>query len=1079
MLREIGTDTVYSLRFPGKTTIGRAKDCDIQPESSSVSKRHAELDLIEDGHGYLKEVWIEDLGSRNGVYTGQPDKWNIVNRRRRIRYGDCLKFGHSATYYILEDASQGTQTPLRTSANDTSILQQRSPLNVSPDPGFVHPYANGGQNLVDSKTDMPTSETVPQQDAALGDSMKASTDSLRVSGGKQSPIQPEAAIRRARTSDDALGSSGSPLFGEWLDGFPGVQGDQSQPLHPPKLSASLQSYRLQGNRSSATRMTGRPASASAQLPPYRTSRSVSPLSGEERRAVERSREQLSDGVRMANKALGGVIEFDDWKKYASRILSNVNSTEESLEQTKPRESVDIDDTRIRSLMTAEVIDACRAEKHREPRDTAGGALLKVETNLNFLLEYDISLSSGNSRGIPSNPRSGVKFDGVLFNGVLKNCVGLLESKVSGSAVVQAVDRASKAAALKVSASPSRRQAESPSIEDKVKKIIIPKLHGLVTFNESMGSGTSVESVLNSEQIENVNRHIILNVLQDVLPMLRTLSEVRNRATGERRLVPSSHRGATVSGSDGGVSALEPGSSLDNMSARLSADGELRISSDPPSPSRSIWDKLGISSVEPSRKIENKKPSWSHDATLTSGAVDSPRKNWSNAEHASKIEAARGLFRGVRRMYARLMAKKFHRWIVHIETKRAAQGVVSGLMPGGHDLENDLSHSSDSVASVVAQREEELQQLRSEKERIEEEKVHKEGELVSEINNLLRRNTLLQEKGFEDVTLAKKKLVILKLFFTHGQHMEQKKRSYFSRWHRNANQFQQVKSALSSRRKQLMRVLRLQTTGSLARRLMNRAFRTWERNCLRIYEAVLRDATQEGDIRALKSRILELQEELHVISSSDSAASGLLAERALNREVTAVNIDLEQRLSDIQMRLLEVAGVPPSERKQIVREVLLDRENEVRKARKEIRTLKEQVARLELSLKSPSSKGIKGKKGRENKPESDYHLERSHGHDRDEFNLSKTEAMKIVARELRNLQRQCAELEDDKIRLGHQLYEETARYQQQSMSFRLLQQRLMEKERKYEALHASLIKRFGEQEALRLVDSMEINGRNQI
>jgi hypothetical protein len=49
----------------------------------------------------------------------------------------------------------------------------------------------------------------------------------------------------------------------------------------------------------------------------------------------------------------------------------------------------------------------------------------------------------------------------------------------------------------------------------------------------------------------------------------------------------------------------------------------------------------------------------------------------------------------------------------------------------------------------------------------------------------------------------------------------------------------------------------------------------------------------------------------------------------------------------------------------------------------------------------------------------------------------------------------------------QIFEETSRYQQQSMAFRVLQQRLMDRERAYDKLHKALIGRFGEDEVLKL------------
>ena len=104
MLRDSETDERIPLKLPGKTLVGRAKACDIIPSSTSVSKRHAEIEVILDSDSdSMKEIWVEDLGSRNGTFTGTPDNWKIINeKRRRIKVGDFVKFGLSATYYRLE-----------------------------------------------------------------------------------------------------------------------------------------------------------------------------------------------------------------------------------------------------------------------------------------------------------------------------------------------------------------------------------------------------------------------------------------------------------------------------------------------------------------------------------------------------------------------------------------------------------------------------------------------------------------------------------------------------------------------------------------------------------------------------------------------------------------------------------------------------------------------------------------------------------------------------------------------------------------------------------------------------------------
>jgi hypothetical protein len=200
-------------------------------------------------------------------------------------------------------------------------------------------------------------------------------------------------------------------------------------------------------------------------------------------------------------------------------------------------------------------------------------------------------------------------------------------------------------------------------------------------------------------------------------------------------------------------------------------------------------------------------------------------------------------------------------------------------------------------------------------------------------------------------------------------------------------------------------------------------------------------------------------------------------------VSSANIDLHQRLSDLQAKMLEIAHVPSSERKQLVRDVLMDREEEVAKGRREIRSLREQIVRLEMALLNPltldgKSNGIeidqkrgmrdKGRKSRavgrgggrgkgvkeekrgseareremtytspedidnfEDHGEGDYsddwaERERGGGGERGgagmrrRDELSKEEAMQIVIQELRTLQKKCTGLERERTRLAEQV-----------------------------------------------------------
>jgi len=69
--------------------IGREASCDLALDHSTASRRHASLELREDG-----SVWVADADSRNGVFLHRNDGWIRVRRATlcvgdRIRFGDC------------------------------------------------------------------------------------------------------------------------------------------------------------------------------------------------------------------------------------------------------------------------------------------------------------------------------------------------------------------------------------------------------------------------------------------------------------------------------------------------------------------------------------------------------------------------------------------------------------------------------------------------------------------------------------------------------------------------------------------------------------------------------------------------------------------------------------------------------------------------------------------------------------------------------------------------------------------------------------------------------------------------------
>lgn len=66
-----------------KLLIGRAEECDIRPLSEEVSRRHCAV-LVGPA-----DVWVEDLGSRNGTYVNGER----IAARTKVVEGDLIRVG--------------------------------------------------------------------------------------------------------------------------------------------------------------------------------------------------------------------------------------------------------------------------------------------------------------------------------------------------------------------------------------------------------------------------------------------------------------------------------------------------------------------------------------------------------------------------------------------------------------------------------------------------------------------------------------------------------------------------------------------------------------------------------------------------------------------------------------------------------------------------------------------------------------------------------------------------------------------------------------------------------------------------
>lgn len=117
-------------------TMGRDAACDVNIESASISRQHAEVHWSEQG------CEVKDAGSRNGVWVNGERV-----QRRILRPGDSISLGrempgiHSITFEVVTEVEQDHRHEERSSPDDSSgtslgmlPLAERRPLIIGRDP---------------------------------------------------------------------------------------------------------------------------------------------------------------------------------------------------------------------------------------------------------------------------------------------------------------------------------------------------------------------------------------------------------------------------------------------------------------------------------------------------------------------------------------------------------------------------------------------------------------------------------------------------------------------------------------------------------------------------------------------------------------------------------------------------------------------------------------------------------------------------------------------------------------------------------------------------------------------------------
>ena len=260
-----------------------------------------------------------------------------------------------------------------------------------------------------------------------------------------------------------------------------------------------------------------------------------------------------------------------------------------------------------------------------------------------------------------------------------------------------------------------------------------------------------------------------------------------------------------------------------------------------------------------------------------------------------------------------------------------------------------------------------------------------------------------------------------------------------------------------------------------------AFFRWKEN-IRGSDVQLK---HEEEISKLRNELHSRDGRIFELESGDLVAL-LIAERSLNRDLAAMNCELRRSLQELETKLLECASGPVARRKCLVRDVLFGREDELASTRKEVKSLQQELNKLnDIVLeeqKEAQKKATKNKKYElaERSPErmlskKDKNKRKPPSQLDDNNNMSKEIAKNVILYEVRRMRFAMQELYKERASLGNRLIEETNRNAHLVSSLQVTQRRLNDRERSQNALLILLRQRVGDKGIRELIDGLESMG----
>ena len=191
-----------------KLLIGRAEECDVRPLSEEVSRRHCAVIVGP------ADVWIEDLGSRNGTFVNGTK----ITEKTKLADGDMIRVGSlelkvSCTKPAAPAAGGGDDVSHWLMADDeasaSSDTTRSLPVAKKTEPAEA--ADPGESSFVGGMDGSPTDST----DSAAGEGSNSRTASaieeLKAARSKPGTL-PQGAAKKADSSRDAAAEALKKFF---------------------------------------------------------------------------------------------------------------------------------------------------------------------------------------------------------------------------------------------------------------------------------------------------------------------------------------------------------------------------------------------------------------------------------------------------------------------------------------------------------------------------------------------------------------------------------------------------------------------------------------------------------------------------------------------------------------------------------------------------------------------------------------------------------------------------------------------------------------------------------------------------